>query len=144
MITSRSLATLVAACALVAGQGRVQALQPVNLRCEHRVNPLGVGDATPGLSWQLQSDGQGFAYRGERQTAYEILVESGVGAADLWDSGTVVSSETDIVYAGQPLTSGKHCFWQVRVSYAYGNVLSWGAPAQWASGVLAPTKRLAQ
>ena len=40
------------------------ALQPVNLRCAQRVNPLGVGDTAPRLSWELQSDGQGTAHRG--------------------------------------------------------------------------------
>src|SRR5260370_41142364 len=110
MITSRSLATLVAACALVAGQGRVQALQPVNLRCEHRVNRLGVGDATPGLSWQLQSDGQGLAYRGERQTSYAILVASALGAAGLRDSGTAGDSETTIGTVGLHMTSWMYCF----------------------------------
>ena len=39
------------------------ALQPVNLRCQQRVNPLGVGDATPRLSWQLQSGGTGGTFR---------------------------------------------------------------------------------
>src|SRR5438874_13802266 len=80
------------------------ALSPVNLRCELRVNPLGIGTATPRLSWQLQSAGQGTAYRGETQSAYEIQVGSTAGAADLWNGGKIASSQTvDIVYAGQPL-----------------------------------------
>src|SRR5438105_979231 len=97
--------------------GKAQAgLLPVNLRCALRVNPLGIGDTTPRLSWQLQSGRQGTAYRGETQSAYEIQVGSTAGAADLWGSGKIASSQTvDILYAGQPLTSGKQCFWQVRV-----------------------------
>src|SRR5258707_6114781 len=97
----------------LAGGTTQAALSPVNLRCALRVNPLGIGDATPRLSWQLQSDGEG---RGETQSAYQIKVGSVAGTTDLWDSGKVSSSQTvDIVYAGQPLTSGKKCFWQVRV-----------------------------
>jgi hypothetical protein len=87
------------------------ALTPVDLRCALRVNPLGIGDANPRLSWQLQSTGQGSAYRGEVQSAYQIQVGSSAGAADLWDSGEVVSSQTvDVVYAGQALTSGATMF----------------------------------
>ena len=99
------------------------ALQPVYLRCEKRVNPLGVGNVAPTLSWQLQSGGTGTAYRGETQSAYQIWVGSSAGAADLWDSGKVASAETvDILYVGKTLTSGKRCFWQVRVYDGSNNV----------------------
>src|SRR6267143_6833635 len=108
--------TAMAVTALAAGLGggKAQAaLSPVNLRCALRVNPLGIEDTAPRLSWQLQSKGQA---RGEIQSAYQLQVGSSAGAADLWDSGKVSSSQTmDIVYAGQPLTSGEKCFWQVRV-----------------------------
>src|SRR5258706_8805385 len=60
--------------------GKAQAaLAPVNLRCAQRVNPLGIGDNTPRLSWQLQSGGQGTGYRGETQSAYEIKIGSTAG-----------------------------------------------------------------
>lgn len=120
-------------------------LSPVNLRCALRVNPLGIGDANPRLSWQLQSSGQGSAYRGEVQSAYEIQVGSSAGAADLWDSGKVASSQTvDIVYAGQALTSGEQCFWQVRVYDGSNNVSAWSAPATWSMGLLSQTDWTAQ
>ena len=121
------------------------ALSPVNLRCALRVNPLGVGDVTPRLSWQLQSGGQGTAYRGETQSAYQIQVGSAAGAADLWDSGKVAKSATmDVLYAGQPLPSGKLCFWRVRVYDGSNNVSAWSAPAQWSMGLLNQTDWLAQ
>src|SRR5690349_14829796 len=91
------------------GGGKAQAaLSPVNLRCELRVNPLGIGTATPRLSWQLQSTAQ---FRGEIQAAYQIQVGSTAGTSNLWDSGNVGSGETtDILYAGQPLTNGQRCY----------------------------------
>src|SRR2546423_613012 len=117
------------------------ALSPVNLRCELRVNPLGIGTATPRLSWQLQSTG---AYRGEVQTAYQILAGSAPGTSNLWDSGNVANVQTaDIMYAGQPLTNGQRCFWQVRVSDG-SNVSAWSAPAQFSMGLLAQTNWTAQ
>jgi alpha-L-rhamnosidase len=139
-MTNRDFGTLAAIFALMGcaigahGQG---ALQPVNLRCEERVNPLGIGNTSPELSWQLQSTGSGSAFRGETQTAYEMQVGTAAGNANLWDSGKVATNKTvDIVYGGQALTSGLQCYWQVRVYDAGNNVSPWSAPAQWTMGLL--------
>lgn len=139
-MTGRTLATAITVAVWVAwmsGLNALGALQPVNLRCELRVDPLGIGTVAPRLSWQLQSTGQA---RGETQSAYQIQAGSSAGAADLWDSGKVASSQTvDIVYAGQPLTSGEECFWQVRVYDGSNNVSAYSAPAQWSMGLLSQT-----
>lgn len=46
-------------------------ISPRELRCEYRVDPLGVDVQEPRLSWIVQS-----AQRGQKQTAYQILVAS--------------------------------------------------------------------
>ncbi len=118
------------------------ALVPVDLRCALRVNPLGIGDPAPRLSWKLQSSGQA---RGETQSAYQVQVGSSPGAADLWDSGKVAGSATvDVLYAGQPLTSGKQCYWQVRVYDGSDSVSAWSASAQWSMGLLSQSEWIAQ
>ena len=121
---------------------KVQAtLSPINLRCALRVNPLGIGDVNPRLSWQLQTGGQ----RGEVQSAYQVQVGTSPGVADLWDSGKVSSGATvDVLYGGQPLTSGEKCYWQVRVYDGSNNVSAWSAPAQWSMGLLSPSDWTAQ
>lgn len=120
-------------------------LMPVYLRCEDRVNPLGIGNPTPELSWQLQGTGQGMAYRGQTQSAYEIVVGSTPGSTDLWDSGKVLSSQiSGLLYSGTTLISGEQCYWQVRVYDGDGNVSAWSAPAQWTMGLLSPTNWTAQ
>ena len=87
------------------------AITPVNLRTALRTNPLGIEDTAPRLTWQLQNTG---ATRGETQTAYQVQVGSTSGAADVWDSGKVTSSDTvDVLYAGQPLLSGKKYYFVV-------------------------------
>lgn len=48
-----------------------EALTASDLRCEYRVNPAGIGVTAPRLSWILQS-----GRRGQKQTAYRILVAS--------------------------------------------------------------------
>ncbi|MGN6641940.1 MAG: family 78 glycoside hydrolase catalytic domain, partial [Verrucomicrobiota bacterium] len=91
-------------------------LEPVALQCEYRVNPLGIDEARPRLTWSVESDD-----RGEKQTAYQILAASSEALlaknqGDLWDSGKVMSDATvNIVYDGRPLTSRQSCFWKVRV-----------------------------
>jgi len=120
-------------------------LRPAYLRCEYRVNPLGVGEAQPRLSWIVES-----GERGQRQTAYRILVAGSAAAlktdtGDLWDSGKVVSDETiGAVYAGNPLTSGQPCFWKVKVWDAHGKESAWSEPARWSAGLFQPSDWQAQ
>jgi alpha-L-rhamnosidase len=110
---------------------------PVHLRCEYLENPLGIGTATPQLSWQSDS-----TQRNWRQTAYEILVASSVerlrdGDADVWDSGRRNSAESvGILYAGPKLKSGERYYWSVRVWDASGQVSELAQPAWWEMGLL--------
>jgi alpha-L-rhamnosidase len=116
------------------------------LRCEYLVNPLGLDERTPRLSWRLES-----AARGVRQTAYRIMVASSAaalaaGTPDLWDSGRVESTATThIPYAGTPLTSRQRCHWQVEVWAESGSGTQHSAisvppvrsaPALWTMGLL--------
>ncbi len=79
-------------------------LVPTSLECEYAQNPLGVDLPAPRLFWKLAS-----RTRGQRQTAYRILVASSperlrLEEGDLWDSGKVSSEATiQIHYAGKPL-----------------------------------------
>ena len=113
-------------------------LSPVYLRCEYRVDPLGIDQNQPRLSWQVQS-----ATRGAEQSACQILVASSPALlqqnkGDLWDTGRRPSSETiGTAYAGAPLVSGEHCFWKVCVWNQYGQP-AWSQPAEWSMGLLQP------
>ena len=108
-----------------------------NLRCEYQTNPLGVDVPNPRLFWKLESP-----MRGQRQTAYQILVASSADVlakdkGDLWDSGKVASDETiQIPYRGQPLKSSQQVFWKVRVWDKDGKASAWSQPASWTMGVL--------
>ena len=105
------------------------ALKPVAPRCEYRINPQGVDEAQPRLTWRVESPA-----RGQKQTAYQILVASSASAlqqnvGDLWDSGKVASSETvNVVYAGRPLASRQQCYWKIH-AWDKDDRASWSEPA---------------
>ena len=86
------------------GDGRTR---PMELRCEYLKDPLGIDTTKPRFSWMIASD-----RRGERQTAYRVLVASSTellakDKGDSWDSGRVESDQSVLVeYAGAPLASG--------------------------------------
>jgi alpha-L-rhamnosidase len=120
------------------GQARAGGLKPVALRTEYCVDPLGVDEGRPRLSWQVE-----LKSRGGKQTAFQVLVASSPNLlrqdkGDLWDTGKLAGDETiGTVYAGTPLVSQEHCYWKVRVWDQAGHaVLS--PPAEWSMGLLKP------
>lgn len=116
-----------------------------DLRCEYLVDPLGIDVVEPRLSWTVQS-----SQRGQRQTAYRILVASSrelidKKTGDLWDSGLVASDRTiQVAYAGKPLRSQMQCFWTVRVWDKDDKPSSWSEAASWSMGLLDPEDWKAQ
>lgn len=89
--------------------------QPIALKCEHLVNPIGVDAVQPRLSWQLND------FRsGAKQTAYQIFVGTDSlkllkGQADVWNSGKVLSSSTLESYKGSDLKAFTKYYWKVEV-----------------------------
>ena len=116
-----------------------------DLRCEYRVDPLGVAVAQPRLSWIVTS-----RQRGQAQTAYRILVARSerlldTGTGDLWDSGIVPSDQSaQVLYQGKTLPSNTPCFWKVRVWDKGDKPSSWSRTASWTMGLLGPDEWKAQ
>src|ERR1039458_1593231 len=116
-------------------------LQPVDLRCEYRVNPLGVDAAAPRLSWK--SETTVLATRGLGQSAYQLLVASNAALlmrnqGDLWDTGKVDGDTSiQVPYAGKPLVSGQEVWWKVCVWDNKARA-TWSMPARWTMGLLSP------
>ena len=115
-------------------------IQLVDLRCEYRVNPLGIDVLKPRLSWNIESD-----ERGQKQGSYQVLVASSKeklakNAGDLWDSGKIDSDQSvHVVYEGKKLLSQMQCFCKVRVWDKDGNPSPWSKPAMWSMGLLDPS-----
>jgi alpha-L-rhamnosidase len=107
-----------------------------NLRCEYLVNPLGIDELNPRLSWLMLT-----SRTGAKQVAYRIRVASSMnvlhsGAADLWDSDWIESDQSDQhEYLGRALVSRETCFWNVEVKDETGSV-TLSQPAFWTVGLL--------
>ncbi|MDX2019670.1 MAG: family 78 glycoside hydrolase catalytic domain [Deltaproteobacteria bacterium] len=107
---------LTAAVFVATGSDAVaKGLTVTGLRWDGRVAPLGLMQFEPRLSWVLQSD-----ERGQKQTAYQVLVASDPallrpGSADVWDSGKLTSAASiDVPFAGKPLQGRQRAYWTVR------------------------------
>jgi len=128
----------VLACLLTASAA-LGDVQVSDLKCEYRVDPLGIDVVRSRLGWLLTSD-----QRGKRQTAYQILVAGSPDKlsqdmGDLWDSGRVESDRSNLIaYAGETLASHQRCFWKVRVWDGEGNASTWSKVSTWTMGMVSP------
>lgn len=119
------------------------AMTPYDLRCEYLDDPLGIDVIQPRLFWKLTPPADR-ERRGMRQSAYRILVAGSPEllaeeTGDLWDTGYVEGDRnTQVDYAGAPLSSGRACFWKVRVWDESGNPSPWSEVATWTMGLLEP------
>ena len=117
---------------------QARGVEVVSLQTEMRVNPVGVDNPAPVLSWQLASKKNNVS-----QQSYRILVASSPakladGVGDLWDSGEVPSSQTlYIPYGGRPIEGGMKCYWKVQVVTNHGRS-AWSEPATWVAGMVSP------
>ena len=118
------------------------ALQVRSLRVEHNLKPCVVDVPQPRLSWVNEPKNE--RIRGERQTAYRIVVATSEerlwrGDYDLWDSGRVPSDQSTLVpYGGRKLTSGQDCYWRVQTWDAHGKRSKWSPVSHWTMGLLSP------
>lgn len=109
-----------------------------NLRGEYRVNPQGIDEPRPQLTWPDESN-----EHGARQAAYQILVAASArhpakNSGDLGDSGKVAGGRTIIIAgSGRPLASREQCYWKVRAWDQAGRA-RWCEAASGTTGLLKP------
>ncbi len=116
------------------GNGSREA-QAFDLRCDYRIDPLGIDNVQPGLSWKMKAYG-----KNRSQSAYRITAAASADGFDgelLWDSGKVQSGKSvGIVYGGQPLQSRERVFWRVQIWDEEDIPSDWSACASFEAGLL--------
>jgi alpha-L-rhamnosidase len=115
---------------------KAEVLKVTALKVAQLVNPLGIDEKQPFLSWQIVSE-----KRGVTQEAYQILVASSEvklanNEGDLWNSGKVNSSESiHVKYNGKELKSRTKCYWKVKIWTNVGEC-EWSQINFWTMGLL--------
>lgn len=109
-------------------------IEVYDLRCEYKINPIGLGARVPRISWKLKPDA-----RGTRQTAYRLQVSEDRSFASLaWDSGRVDSDRS--VHAepeGLAIRSRTRYYYRVEVWNERGESSGWtDMEAYWETGLL--------
>ena len=127
---------------LLAPMVLIHAADVAQLRCEHRNNPTGVDVENPRMSWVMEERSQRPEARGQRQTAWQVLVASSKelikrGAGDVWDSGKVVSDKSiGVRYSGRSLISETRYWWKVRAWDKDGQPTAWSEAGTFLTGKL--------
>ena len=128
---------LIVAVLLLTAALTCRAAEVGSLRCEYLADPLGIDATRPRLSWVVSS-----SLRGDRQTAYRVLVASSPellarGEGDLWDSGKTASGRSiQVEYGGKSLAGLAKCYWKVQVWDADDRPSRWSEPARWSMALL--------
>ncbi len=107
-----------------------------DLSCEFKVNPIGIDEVNPRLSWKILDNRQGAS-----QTAWRVLAASSRALLDekpdLWDSGCVKGQQSlDVEYKGKRLASRTRVWWKVKVWDLEGKESGWSEPAFFETGLL--------
>ena len=95
---------------------KLSEIEITNLKCEYKINPVGIDISKPRFSWNLES-----VQRGIGQSAYQLFVSSSLknldeDRGDIWDSKKIDSDQSiQIYFNGSPLESNQKYFWKVRV-----------------------------
>ena len=134
MITIRPALALVIVSIALQGLGRSAA--PFGTLVNGVGNPLAIDRDTTRFTWMSPD-----IKRGERQTAYQILVSSSAerlrdDKADYWDSGKVESDKSaSVEYTGKPLPAATRFWWKVRVWDQTGEPSDYSAPNCFGTGL---------
>ncbi|MBC7417674.1 MAG: family 78 glycoside hydrolase catalytic domain, partial [Pedobacter sp.] len=118
-------------------QTKTKQINIESVKCNSRINPLGVEKETVSFSWILTSKN-----RNVSQHAYQVLVADNLvdldkNKASVWNSGKVSRAQSiQVIYHGKKLQAVKKYYWKVKVWDNKGNVSTWSKPAFWQMGLL--------
>nr|MDH4461985.1 family 78 glycoside hydrolase catalytic domain [Flectobacillus sp.] len=113
-----------------------QQIKLSNLRCEYRINPIGIETNKPHLSWNISSQEEGTL-----QQAYQLLVSDNAtllknNVGNVWSSGKISSSKSlQVAYQGKALEAVKTYYWKVKVWDNHQHESTWSNIQTWQMGL---------
>jgi len=90
------------------------AQEPVNLQCEHLVNPIGIDASSPRLSWKMSGNEYG-----TKQSAYQLIIGTDSldvkrGNGNTLQTDKIYSDKMLVNYVGNQLNPFTKYFWKVQ------------------------------
>lgn len=109
--------------------------KPETLSCERLMNPLGIDNATPRLSWRLDD-----TRKDARQIAYQVIVGTDSldvvnGKGNTWDTQKTQSDAILVTYKGEKLNPFTRYYWKVNI-WDKDNVPSTSSVAAFETGMM--------
>ena len=133
----KNIYTILLLCSIITTAIAQNTFTVFNLTCEQEENPVGIENANPRFSWQINSQERLF-----EQSAWQLMVADteeklNSGEGNIWDSGKVNSSSSVLIpFAGQKLESARRYYWKVKVWDKKGNVSPWSRINSFQMGLL--------
>ena len=109
------------------------------LLVENKINPVGISEMYPRLTWQLQSP-----KRNVTQSAFEIRVSENlnslqIGSDLIFHTGKIPSDQSVYVqFTGNTLKPGHKYYWQVRAWDNNDRASKWSEPGFWVMSLMEP------
>ncbi|UYQ91954.1 alpha-L-rhamnosidase N-terminal domain-containing protein [Chitinophaga horti] len=102
---------LIALLVTASAAAQVRAANPVNLKCEYLVNPIGLDAKQPRFTWQMNDKRPGAA-----QSAYQLFVYSDAQGKQLvWQTDKINGQDILATYQGKPLSPFSKYWWKVQL-----------------------------
>ena len=110
--------------------------RPVNLMCEHLINPIGIDTHSPRFSWQLEDKRQNAC-----QQAYQLFIGSdslkvAQGEGDIWTTPKTASGDILVTYKGKSLQPFTKYYWAVKLWDKDGKESPLSAIASFETGMM--------
>ncbi len=108
-------------------------LEVIDLRCEYKINPVGIDVRHPRISWKLKAD-----ERAVLQTAYLIEVAANSTFEQvIWTSGKIESDQsTHVELTGLQTASCTRYYYRIKSWSNHGACSDWSTAAYWETGIL--------
>ena len=106
-------------CSVGAAEAK-ENLAVTDLKSDYAVEPIGIDNTAPILSWKLSSDVRGVVQKDYRVGVASTAQKAAAGQFDIWDSG-LQKSEEQAVTVSAKLTEKTGYYWRVTVSDNKGN-----------------------
>lgn len=107
------------------------------IKCQSKINPIGVDSKNPCFSWIVEN-----TENSKQQTSYQIIVDDNKhrinhNKGTLWNSGKINSNQSNaVIYKGDPLESNHTYFWKVRIWDELGHPSNFSETGKFTTSIL--------